>query len=53
MKIVLTSVMVDDQKKALFDAGIPSTSFGIDDVRKEFERLQARGVVFRMEPTQK
>ena len=39
-------------QKALFDAGIPLTSFGIDDVRKEFERLQTRGGVFRLEPTQ-
>ena len=39
-------------QRALFDAGIPLTSFGIDDVQKEFERLRAPSVVFRMEPTQ-
>ena len=41
-----------DYQKALFDAGIPLTSFGIGDVRKEFERLQTLGVFFRLEPTQ-
>ena len=104
MKIVLTSVFVDDQKKALkfytdvlgfvkkqdvpvgefryptvasadqpdgpelllepnenpaakafqeaiFEQGIPATSFGVDDIRREYERLKALGVVFSMEPT--
>ena len=39
-------------QKALFDAGIPLTSFGIDDVQIEFERLRALDGVFPMEPTQ-
>lgn len=37
-------------QKALFDAGIPATSFGVDDCEKEYERLSARGVVFRRKP---
>jgi catechol 2,3-dioxygenase-like lactoylglutathione lyase family enzyme len=38
-------------QKALFDAGIPLTAFAVDDVRKEHERLNGRGVVFRQPPT--
>lgn len=38
-------------QKALFDAGIPATSFGADDVQKEFERMAGLGVVFRSKPT--
>jgi len=39
-------------QKALFDAGIPFTAFGVDDVQAEFERLEKAGVVFRMQPTE-
>jgi catechol 2,3-dioxygenase-like lactoylglutathione lyase family enzyme len=38
-------------QKAIFDQGIPITSFGVDDVQKEYERLKALGVVFTQEPT--
>ncbi|HEY2293154.1 MAG TPA: VOC family protein [Thermoanaerobaculia bacterium] len=38
-------------QKALFDAGIPATMFGVDDVRKEYERLKGLGVVFPTKPT--
>jgi len=38
-------------QKALFDAGIPATSFSVDDIQKEWERLKKLGVVFRTEPT--
>jgi catechol 2,3-dioxygenase-like lactoylglutathione lyase family enzyme len=38
-------------QKALFDSGIPFTSFEVDDVAAEFERLKQRGVVFKTEPT--
>ncbi len=38
-------------QKALFDAGIHLTSFGVDDCQKEYERLTERGVVFRQKPT--
>jgi catechol 2,3-dioxygenase-like lactoylglutathione lyase family enzyme len=39
-------------QKALFDDGIPATSFESVDIQKEYERLKALGVVFKMEPTQ-
>jgi catechol 2,3-dioxygenase-like lactoylglutathione lyase family enzyme len=39
-------------KKALFADGIPLTSFAVDDVRAEFERLRALGVEFHKEPTE-
>ncbi len=38
-------------QKALFDAGIHLTSFGVDDCQKEYERLTKLGVVFRQPPT--
>jgi len=38
-------------KKALFDAGIPLTIFGVTDIQVEFERLKSLGVVFHKEPT--
>jgi predicted enzyme related to lactoylglutathione lyase len=39
-------------QKALFDSGIPATSFGSNDIDAEYERLTSRGVVFRTPPTQ-
>ena len=39
-------------QKALFDQGIPATTFFVDDVRKTFERLVKLGVKFTMEPTE-
>ncbi len=38
-------------QKALYDQGIPLTAFAVEDMRKEFERMRALGVVFRTEPT--
>lgn len=38
-------------QKQLFEAGIPATSFGVDDIQAEYERLQALGVRFVMPPT--
>ena len=38
-------------QKALFEAGIPLTSFAIDDVQKEYERMKKLGVVFKTAPT--
>ena len=35
---------------ALVEDGIPATSFGVDDVQKEFERLSALGVRFTQPP---
>jgi catechol 2,3-dioxygenase-like lactoylglutathione lyase family enzyme len=37
-------------KSALVEDGIPFTSFGVDDVRAEFERMRGLGVVFTQEP---
>ncbi|MBW0118838.1 VOC family protein [Pseudonocardia sp. KRD-169] len=37
-------------KEALVADGIPFTSFGVDDVHAEFERLSAAGVRFVQEP---
>src|SRR5262245_36239479 len=39
-------------KEALVRDGIPFTSFAVDDVQQEFERLAALGVRFTQEPTQ-
>src|SRR5919108_1383281 len=37
-------------KQALVADGIPFTSFAVDDVRDEFERLRSHGVRFTQEP---
>jgi catechol 2,3-dioxygenase-like lactoylglutathione lyase family enzyme len=37
-------------KDALVADGIPATSFGVDDVKAEFQRLEALGVRFPQEP---
>ncbi len=39
-------------QKALFDAGIPFTAFGVDDIRKDYERLEKLGVKFGKKPVQ-
>ncbi len=39
-------------KEALVADGIPFTSFAVDDVHKEYERLTALGVRFTQPPTQ-
>ena len=38
-------------KQALVEDGIPYTSFAVDDVRAEYERLVALGVDFTQPPT--
>ena len=38
-------------QSGLFDQGIPATSFGVTDIRAEYERLTSLGVAFVMEPT--
>ncbi|RKT87627.1 Catechol 2,3-dioxygenase [Saccharopolyspora antimicrobica] len=43
---------VKPYKTALVNDGIPATSFQVDDVRAEFERLSALGVRFTQEPTE-
>jgi catechol 2,3-dioxygenase-like lactoylglutathione lyase family enzyme len=39
-------------KAALVSDGIPFTSFAVDDVHEEFERLRALGVEFTQEPAE-
>ncbi|MEP7338524.1 MAG: VOC family protein [Acidobacteriota bacterium] len=39
-------------QKALFEAGIPVAIFNVDDIQKEYERLETLGVVFKTKPTQ-
>ena len=39
-------------QQAIFQQGIPATQFGVDDIRKEYERMKKLGVRFTMEPTQ-
>jgi catechol 2,3-dioxygenase-like lactoylglutathione lyase family enzyme len=39
-------------KEALVEDGIPYTSFGVEDVRADFERLSGRGVRFTQPPTE-
>jgi catechol 2,3-dioxygenase-like lactoylglutathione lyase family enzyme len=39
-------------KEALVHDGIPYTSFAVEDVRAEFERLRGLGVRFTQEPVQ-
>ena len=36
---------------ALYQQGIPAIVLGVEDVRKEYEKLKQRGVAFRQEPT--
>jgi catechol 2,3-dioxygenase-like lactoylglutathione lyase family enzyme len=38
-------------QKALFDAGIPLASFGVDDIEKEHARLEKLGARFKTKPT--
>jgi predicted enzyme related to lactoylglutathione lyase len=37
-------------QKALYEQGIPLTSFAVEDIRSEYERLKKRGVAFHSEP---
>jgi catechol 2,3-dioxygenase-like lactoylglutathione lyase family enzyme len=39
-------------QSAMFEQGIPIAAFEVADLRAEFQRLKARGVVFSIEPTQ-
>jgi len=38
-------------KEALVEDGIPFTSFAVEDLRREYERLRGLGVRFTQEPT--
>jgi catechol 2,3-dioxygenase-like lactoylglutathione lyase family enzyme len=37
-------------QQAIFKDGIPLTAFAVDDIDKEYERMHARGVVFKQKP---
>ncbi|MFS0575803.1 VOC family protein [Sporosarcina sp. 179-K 3D1 HS] len=41
-----------EYQEKLFEEGIPVTMFGVEDIRKEYERLLKQGVKFTMEPTE-
>jgi predicted enzyme related to lactoylglutathione lyase len=38
--------------QALIEDGIPATSFAVDKVQAEFDRLRSKGVRFTQEPTE-
>lgn len=39
-------------QQELYKAGIPATAFSVADIRAEYERLSALGVVFQSEPAE-
>ncbi|WP_010529746.1 VOC family protein [Lentibacillus jeotgali] len=39
-------------QKTIYEEGIPSTSFVVDDIHAEYDRLKRQGVEFSMEPTE-
>jgi predicted enzyme related to lactoylglutathione lyase len=41
-----------EYQKAIYAAGIPATSFFVDDIEKEHKRMVALGVSFKMKPTE-
>jgi len=43
---------VKPYKDALVEDGIPATSFAVDDVKAEFDRLRSKSVRFTQEPTE-
>ncbi len=44
--------VVKPYKEGLVEDGIPATSFAVDNVQAEFDRLQSKGVRFTQEPTE-
>jgi predicted enzyme related to lactoylglutathione lyase len=41
-----------DFQKGIFKQGIPAATFEVDDIDKEYEKLEGLGVKFTMKPTQ-
>lgn len=39
-------------QKAIFEQGLPTTAFAVEDVQKEYERMKEMSVVFHTESTQ-
>ena len=44
--------VAQEYQKGIFDQGIPAASFGVMDIRAEYEKLKSLGVAFTMEPTE-
>ena len=44
--------VAQEYQKGIFDQGIPAASFGVTDIRAEYEKLKSLGVAFTMEPTE-
>jgi predicted enzyme related to lactoylglutathione lyase len=38
-------------RQGVYDQGLPAIVFCVEDCQQEYEKLKARGVVFRQEPT--
>ncbi len=38
-------------QKSIYEQGIPSTAFSVEDIHKEYERMKDLGVAFHTEPT--
>lgn len=38
-------------QRAIYEQGIPLTSFAVDDIQQEFERMTKLGVLFKTKPT--
>ncbi|HEU0178454.1 MAG TPA: VOC family protein [Blastocatellia bacterium] len=38
-------------QKTLYEAGIPLTSFAVEDIQEEYERMKKLGVIFKTAPT--
>ena len=43
--------VAETYQKGLFEQGIPATSFGVENIQAEFEKLKELGVRFTMEST--
>ena len=44
--------VAQEYQKGIFDQGIPAASFGVTDIRAEYEKLKSLGVAFTMGPTE-
>ena len=44
--------VAQEYQKGIFDQGIPAASFGVTDIRAEYEKLKSLGVAFTMGTTE-
>ena len=44
--------VAQEYQKGIFDQGIPAASFGVTDIRAEYEKLKSLGVAFTMGATE-